>query len=172
MEMTENPAATRPSVDELTAQVHKPNECSKVYWDNWNAFKQWVDKTDGQSKSEDGNYLVRDNVDRFFLLAVVKKNIVPKSARRFACALQFFANNYEHHPPLEAFKVRSPAVTTALDVQRVNYIQKKLAIYASAHDRLPTNNLTPSEETAIIKYGMQIMAWKDFLSHSTHALKQ
>jgi hypothetical protein len=133
-----------------------------VYWDIWRSFKRWVDETAGQSKSQDGKYLLRDNVDRFFLLEVVKKAIVPKSARCFAGALQFFADNYEYAPPLERFVVRLPAVRTALNVQQGSYQQKRLLTFASAHDHLPTNNLTPSEEAKIIKYGMQIMAWKDF----------
>jgi hypothetical protein len=162
MATTATPTATRPSIDELTAQVHTPKQCSQVYWDIWNAFKLWVDETDGQSKRQDGKYLLRDNVDRFFLLEVVKKTIVPKSARRFAGALQFFADNYEYAPPQERFVVRSPAVTTALNVQQGSYQQKRLLTYTSAHDHLPTNNLTPSEEATIIKHGMQITAWKDF----------
>jgi hypothetical protein len=89
-------------------------------------------------------------------------NIVPKSARRFAAALQFFADNYEHPPPQERFVVRSPAVTTALNKQQGQYQKKKLLRFTSAHDHLPTNNLTPTEEATIIKYGMQIQAWKDF----------
>ena len=105
MATTATPTATRPSVDELTAQVHTPKQCSQVYWDIWNSFKLWVDETDGQSKCQDGKYLLRDNVDRFFLLEVVKKTIVPKSARRFAGALQFFADNYEYAPPQERFVV-------------------------------------------------------------------
>jgi hypothetical protein len=75
-----------------------------VYWDNWKTFKSWVDKTEAQ-RCHDGKYLIGDNVDRFFLLEVVKMNIVPKSARRFAAALQFFADNYEHPPPQERFVV-------------------------------------------------------------------
>ena len=93
MVMTANPMATRPSIDELTAQVHTPKSCTKVYWDIWKTFKLWVDGTDGQSKSDDGKYLLRDNVDRFFLNEVKSKTIVLKSARRLAGALQFFADN-------------------------------------------------------------------------------
>jgi hypothetical protein len=133
-----------------------------VYWDIWNAFKRWVDETDGQSKSDDGKYLLRDNVDRFFLYEVKTKTIVPKSARRLAAALQFFADNYEYPPPHEKFMVRSPAVTTALNAQQENYQRKRLLMFTSAHNHLPTNNLTPTEETTIIHYGMQIKAWKDF----------
>jgi hypothetical protein len=157
-----NPMAPRPSVDELTAQVHVPKSCTQVYWDIWKAYKLWVDESAEQTTSNEGKYLLRDNVDRFFLTEVVKKTIVPKSARRFAAALQFFADNYEYPPPQEQFVVRSPAVKTALNVQQGNYQQKRLQIFTSAHNHLPTNNLTPTEEATIIKCGMQIKAWKDF----------
>jgi hypothetical protein len=53
-------------------------------------------------------------------------------------------------------------VTTALNKQQGQYQKKKLLRFTSAHDHLPTNNLTPTEEATIIKYGMQIQAWKDF----------
>jgi hypothetical protein len=53
-------------------------------------------------------------------------------------------------------------VKTALNVRQGNYHQKWLLKYTSAHNHLPTNTGTPSEESTIIKYGMQITEWKDY----------
>jgi Centromere DNA-binding protein complex CBF3 subunit, domain 2 len=153
----------RQSIDEQIARAHVPKSCSQVYWDIWKAYQVWVDKPDtAGTRGMDGKYLTRYNVDFYFLNEIVKRSIVPKSARRYRAALQFMADNYEHAPPTERFIVSSPAVTTALNSQQACYQEKQLITYTSAHDRLPTNNLTPSEEAMIIHYGMQIMAWKDF----------
>ena len=92
---------------------------------------------------------------------MVNKAICPKSAHHYRAALQFFSDNYEHAPPHKRIIVNSPAVTTALNRQLVSYQTKWLSMHISAHNH-PLNNLSLKEEATIIKYGIQIVAWKDF----------
>jgi hypothetical protein len=95
MVMTANPVATRPSVDELTAQVHTPNHalrCTGIFGMHSNAGStKQMDKA--KATTESTCYVTAWIA--FFLHEVKTKAIVPKSVRRLAAALQFFANNYE-----------------------------------------------------------------------------
>ena len=73
--------ANQSSINELIAEVHLPKSCSQVYRGIWKTFKDWVDRTyTPATRSDDGKYLTRYNVDRFFLHYVITKAISPKSA--------------------------------------------------------------------------------------------
>jgi hypothetical protein len=148
-------------VSELTQEAFEAKDAPGVYKGIWIRFKKWVDASEALGATlVDGKYLTRDNVDYYFLFVVKDLCCTPKSATRHLYALQHFAKNSEH--VLGAFVVSSPAVTTALAAQNVGYQQKLLLTFVSAHDKLPTNTLTPSQELAIMMRGLQITSWRDF----------
>ena len=70
-----------------------------TYRSAWKKFKNFVDEKRRNGEINDGNsknYLTSATVDAFFVQVVLKMNVTTRHAKRFASALQKYADNVEH----------------------------------------------------------------------------
>lgn len=107
----------------------KSNGSSKLrYQQSWIQFCDWIDKTEAVSKTEDGRYLTRENVDKFFLENLQHRlDIAPSRLKMFKTHLQACVSSIETEKCQTEtfFEVNSSCVQEAIDKHKKAYIVAK-----------------------------------------------
>ena len=157
------------SVDEISRATFTPQKICNVYTQKWNSFKAWVYSTAGVGPTDDGKYLTRDNVDKFFLLEVqYRGDIMPKNLVQWKNAMEAYAKNVEHPPPGQAFEVNSPLVQQAMTGQKALYKANHLQKVECAHANMYSDTLSDGEKLWLLNYGMQQITWADYCTSQTN----
>ena len=156
------------SVEEISRATFNPQKICRVYVQKWKTYKAWVDSTDGVSPTQNGKYLSRENVDKFFLLQLqYKDHIQPKNLGQFKNSLETYSRNVEYPPPMPPFTVDSPSVQQAIEGQRSRYKFKRLQKVQCAHDNLYSDTLSDDDKTTLIIFGSQMLTWGDYCMSQT-----
>jgi hypothetical protein len=156
------------SVELISRATFNPQKICKVYMQKWKNYKTWVDSTVGVARTQNGKYLTRENVDKFFLLEMqYKDHIQPKNLGQFKNSLETYSRNVEYPPPMTPFIVDSPSVQQALEGQKSRYKKQRLGKVGCAHDNLYSDTLSDNDKTILIMFGSQMLTWADYCMSQT-----
>jgi antibiotic biosynthesis monooxygenase (ABM) superfamily enzyme len=98
---TDRAITFKSSVEVISHATFTPQKICRVYMQTWKSYKTWVDSTDRVACTQNGKYLTRENVDKFFLLQLqYKDHIHPKNLGQFKNSLETYSRNVEYPLPM------------------------------------------------------------------------
>jgi hypothetical protein len=162
-------AATVANAAAAAAQANalaNPRTLDPTYVREIRKYKEWVHKNIGEDVPVT---LTRENVDCYFNLEIVKREINPESAKRALNALQRLADDVEHVGNANGFTVRSPLVAKALTTHATIYRAKQANNSRDDHTGLPTNMLSQEDKNQILDHVLSTNAlnWEDLIMSMT-----
>ena len=139
-------------------ETRPEKKCDETYRRIWTKFKKWVDEQRilNTLPNDNPKYLLKVNIEAYFLCVVQEMEVQPATARKHVSALQYFADKVEHIG--EEFCVETTNVKTALDNQKHKRLQKRVSADGNTDDRddydphanLPTDIMTEEEMSQVM----------------------